>query len=342
MGSAWEVGRGWARAGAQSQGREAWRWAKRAGARAVWPFIPLPLAPSPVGSPPPTVPSLISGTPASASLPFLLLLCQLGFLGGVLVLDEFHPLLAQRGLEVPVLVWRQRRNGRCTGSDPRLCSLALPFPLDGSVSSALLWGPCILLESWFPLLFTKYSRPACQPLSGASPPPLPCSPLSCASTAIPGGGKGFRGGDVSSCWCRNQPRAPNTQVPLSDSPLPPSRGNQVRQPCPPVLLLILLPFPAELHGEQRGGSKVGCEPGASEDRLPNWCWPSALLPAYPSPHPILTQSPASRDSSSSLYTGSSFARCRRISEATRGLLDNCRSRRSVSTAWMAWNTQPGV
>lgn len=110
---------------------------------AVYPSVPGPFAcgvpQGANGSHPTRV--LISGTLASASLPFLLLLYQLGFLCGVLVIDEFHPLLAQRGLEVPVLVWRQRRNGRCTGSDPRLCSLALPFPLDGSASSALLWGP---------------------------------------------------------------------------------------------------------------------------------------------------------------------------------------------------------
>ena len=156
---------------------------------AVYTSAPGPFA---CGVPPCPIANL-TGTPAPASLPFLLL-CQPGFLGGVLVLDKFHPLLAQQGLEVPVLVWRQRRKGKCTGSDPWLCFLALPFPLDGSVSSALLWGPCVLLESWFPLLFPKYSRPPCQPLSGASPPPLPCSPRSGASTAIPGGGNEFRGG----------------------------------------------------------------------------------------------------------------------------------------------------
>ena len=95
---------------------------------AVYTFAPPQSPPGPWAPP---VLLLISGTPASASLP-LLLLC-LGFLSSVLVFEKFHLLLPQRGLEVPVL---GSRKGEGDGWDPRLCWLTSPFPSDGSESSA--------------------------------------------------------------------------------------------------------------------------------------------------------------------------------------------------------------
>lgn len=189
------MGRGWVRsrtslswAGAQSKGQEARKWTKRAGPRAVRPFIPL-LHPSPLlarGAPP--VLLLISGTPASASLPLLLLLC-LGFLSSVLVLEKFHLLLAQRGLEVPVLGCRK---GEGNGSDPRLCWLTSPFPSDGSESSSrrssdLLWGPRVPARA---LVSLTHHQILWATVRGKRPPPCPEAPG--PPPAIPG---------VSGCGC---------------------------------------------------------------------------------------------------------------------------------------------
>lgn len=175
--------RGWlrsgarlSRAGAQSKGWEAWTWTKRAGPRAVWPFIPLPRPSSLLAHGAPPILLLISDTPASASL-LLLLLCQLGLLSSILVLEKLHPLLAQRGLEVPVLGCRKGEGDR---SDPSLCWLTSPFPSDGSASStrrssALLWGPRVPARA---LVSLAHHRILWATVRGERSPPLPCTPWS--------------------------------------------------------------------------------------------------------------------------------------------------------------------